>query len=167
MEAAARRTDQPQLFEEHAVRLHAVVSQEVHTSPANVEDACGFAWLQLVRRRPPPAVAFVWLCATAIREAMKLHRRTSQTVEVASVADVAEDARHRPDVRLELIAAGEAVRRARLRQRETQLVSPRVAGYSRRQMAALTGDTCRTIDRQLGRAHRKLRVARRADMELR
>jgi DNA-directed RNA polymerase specialized sigma24 family protein len=66
------------LFEEHATRLHAAVAQRVHTSPANIEDACGFAWLQLVRQRPERATAFAWLYATAIREAMKLHRRASR-----------------------------------------------------------------------------------------
>jgi hypothetical protein len=45
-------------------------------------------------------------------------------------------------------------------------VSLRVAGYSREQMAELTGDSCSTVDRQLGRAQRELSVARLAEAQV-
>ena len=41
-----------------------------------------------------------------------------------------------------------------------------MAGYSHDQMAELTGDSRRTLDRQLGRAQRKLRDARRSEQTL-
>jgi DNA-binding CsgD family transcriptional regulator len=128
----------------------------------NVEDACGFAWLQLVRRRPPAAVAFAWLCTTAIREAVKLHRRAAEMVSLDEAAELAGDPRHSADRHLGPIIAGEEVRAARLRPREARLIGLRVAGYSREEIAELTGDSHRTVDRQLGRAQRKLRTARRA-----
>ena len=53
LSAQASTGPEAQLFEAHALRLRAVVGGCVRTSPVNVEDACGFAWLQLVRRRPP------------------------------------------------------------------------------------------------------------------
>ncbi len=159
VEVATRHDDPAQLFERHAPRLKAVVSSHVRISAANVEDACGFAWLQLVRHRPRRSTAFTWLCTTAIREAVKLHRRASQTVGLDRVADVA-DARHFLDGRLELISAGQEIREAGLRPREARLVGLRVAGYSREQMAELTGETCRVVDRQLGRAQRRLRAVR-------
>jgi hypothetical protein len=56
-----RPLEAAELFERHAPRLRAVVSRSVHTSAVNVEDRCGFAWLQLVRRRPPPAAALLAL----------------------------------------------------------------------------------------------------------
>ena len=84
-----------QLFERQAGRLQAVVSQRLRTSPANVEDACGFAWLQLIRRRPPADVAFAWLCTTAIREAIKLDRRAAQTVCLEQLAEASADRRTR------------------------------------------------------------------------
>src|SRR5437764_15090276 len=124
---AASRLD-AQLFEPHALQLRAVVSGRVRTSPVNVEDACGFAWLQLGRRRPPAAVAFAWLCTTAIREAVKLHRRAADAVSLDEVAEVVEDPRHAPDRQLELIIAGEDVKAARLRSREARLLGLRVAG---------------------------------------
>ena len=167
LEGAPDYSGEARLFEQHGGQLRAVVAQHVRTSAANVEDACGFAWLQLVRHRPLKRTAFAWLCTTAIREATKLHRKTSRLVDLDEVVDAAIDARHGPDDRLELIAAGEQIRGARLRPREERLLGLRVAGYSRKQMAALTGDSHRTIDRQLVRAQRKLHDTRRAEAEVR
>jgi hypothetical protein len=98
---------------------------------------------------------------------MKLDRRMSQTVDLDEVIDTAPDSRYGPEPRLELIVAGEDIRRARPRPREARLVGLRAAGYSREQMAELTGDTYRTVDRQLGWAQGKLRVARRAEVGVR
>jgi len=72
--------DEAELFEEHALRLLSAVSATVRTSPVNVEDACAFAWLQLLRCRPERKAAFAWLCKTAIREAIKLDRRARRLV---------------------------------------------------------------------------------------
>ncbi len=117
-----------ELFNEHATHLHAAVRARVHTTPVNVEDACAFAWLQLIRREPRRATAFGWLCTTAIREAAKLHRAATRTVGLDEVADAATDPRYDVDWRLELISAGQQVRHARLRPREARLVGLRAAG---------------------------------------
>jgi RNA polymerase sigma factor (sigma-70 family) len=163
---SVRSLDTSELFERHAPQLRAVVSRSVRTSPVNVEDACGFAWLQLMRRRPPAAVAFAWLCRTAIREAVKLHRRAAETVSLDEAGEVAGDSPHSADRHLELIIAGEEVRAARLRPREARLLGLRVAGYSREEIVELTGDSYRTVDRQLSRAQRKLLTARRAEAKV-
>ena len=55
-----------ELLEEHANRLLGAVGAVVRTSPVNVEDACAFAWLQLLRCRPERQLAFAWVCTTAI-----------------------------------------------------------------------------------------------------
>ena len=68
----------------------------------------------------------------------------------------------RPEGSLALIAASEQIRAARLRPREARVLGLRAAGYSRAEIAELTGESRRTIDRQLGRARRKLRDALRA-----
>jgi DNA-directed RNA polymerase specialized sigma24 family protein len=150
------------LFASYARRLEAVVSRRVRTSRANLEDACGFAWLQLVRHQPEPGVAFAWLCTTAVREAIKLDRRAGQVVALDDVAEVATGPF---PGRLELLAAGEQVRAARLRPREARVIGLRVAGYGRPDIAGLTGDSQRTVDRQLARAQRKLCDVRRAARE--
>jgi RNA polymerase sigma factor (sigma-70 family) len=153
--------DEEELFARQARRLHAVVSRNVRTSAANVDDACGFAWLQLVRHRPPAAVAFAWLCTTAVREAIKLDQRTTRLIGLDQLARVATDSSPRAESSLERIAVGEQTTAVRLRPREARVVGLRVASYSRDEIAELTGESHRTIDRQLGRARRKLRDALR------
>ena len=160
---AATRAGHAELFAQHARRLHGVVSATVRTSAANVDDACGFAWLQLVSHRPPASIAFTWLRTTAVREAIELDRRTAGAIGLEEAAEVAVDPAMRPEGLLEVIAVGQQVRTARLRPREARVLGLRGAGYSRDEIAELTGVSHRTIDRQLGRARRKLRDALRAD----
>jgi DNA-directed RNA polymerase specialized sigma24 family protein len=149
------------LFEEHSARLLSAVSAAVRTSPVNIDDACAFAWLQLLRYQPDHQVTFGWLCKTAIREAIKLDRRARRLVELDRLGEhPANDLGHELDRRLELLAAIQTIDEARLRPRERRLVALRGLGYSRRQMSELTGDSFRTLDRQLGRARRKLALAR-------
>jgi DNA-binding CsgD family transcriptional regulator len=90
-----------------------------------------------------------------------------QTVHLDDLIDHAAEPSRRFDDRLELIASAQELSRAHLRPREARLVGLRAAGYSREQIAELTGDSCRTVERQLGRAQRKLRVARGGDAEVR
>lgn len=163
---SATRLVQEQIFARHARRLQAVVSRTVRTSPANIEDACGFAWLQLVCHQPEPPTAFAWLCTTAVRKAVELDRRTGRAVGLDQVSEVPADPLLGPAGRLELIGAAEQIRAARLRPREARVLGLRTAGYSREEMAKLTGDSHRTIDRQLGRARRKLDEARRRSAEV-
>ena len=158
--------DDGELFEEHADRLLAAVRAAVRTSPVNVEDACAFAWLQLVRYRPERACVFGWLRKTAIREAVRLEWRSVRTVELDTVADVVAGPALGLDGRLGLIVAGEQIRAARLRPREARVLAFRVAGYSRREIAQLTGDSDRSVDRQLVRAERKLNDVRDAQREI-
>jgi DNA-directed RNA polymerase specialized sigma24 family protein len=76
-----------ELFVQHARPLHAGVSATVRTSAANVDDACGFAWLQLLRHRPPAPAAFAWLCTAAVREAIRLQHRTGRLIDLDGLAE--------------------------------------------------------------------------------
>jgi RNA polymerase sigma factor (sigma-70 family) len=154
--------DSEELFTEHARRLHIVVSRSVRTSAANVDDACGFAWLQLMHHRPPGRVAFAWLCTTAVREAIKLDRRMTRDAGFDHALELVSDPVG-PERKLELILAGEQIRAAQLRPRERRLIALRVVGYSGEEIAGITGDSCRTVDRQLARAQRRLRDVRRQE----
>jgi RNA polymerase sigma factor (sigma-70 family) len=164
--AAIQRDEETGLFKTHAARLSTKVRAVVCTSPANVEDACSFAWLQLLRYQPARESALAWLCTTAIREALRLDRRAKRTVsleddELPSLVDRRQDL----DRQIDVLFAREAIAAARLRPREARLVGLRVCGYDRRAMAELTGESERTVDRQLVRAQRKLAFARLAQRE--
>ncbi len=63
------------LYAEHAIKLRRVVGSQVATSDANLDDACSFAWTQLLDTRPSRGESiFAWLATVAIREAWRLHR---------------------------------------------------------------------------------------------
>lgn len=63
-----------ELYDEHAVQLRRVVRSRVDTSEANLDDACSFAWMQLIVTPPRLESAFVWLVTVATREAWRLDR---------------------------------------------------------------------------------------------
>ena len=56
-----------------------------------------------------------------------------------------------------IVEVGERFERARLTGRERRLLGLQAAGYSYREISRATGDTVRTVERQLWRARRKLR----------
>jgi RNA polymerase sigma factor (sigma-70 family) len=63
------------LYVAHAKKLRRLVGGQVSTSDANLDDACSFAWTQLVAIRPGRRGSiFAWLATVAIREAWRLHR---------------------------------------------------------------------------------------------
>ena len=85
----------------------------------------------------------------------------ARAVGLDQVLEVAADPVVGPEGRLELILVGEQIRAARLQPHEARVLGLRAAGHSREEIAELTGDSHRTIDRQLGRARRKLSRAHR------
>ena len=70
------RGDEERLYIAYSNRLEAVVSRLVNTSAANVEDACSFAWMQLLIKQPRRDSAFSWLTKVAMRQAIRLDQRS-------------------------------------------------------------------------------------------
>jgi len=63
------------LFARYDCQLRDRVRGVVNTSEANIEDACMFAWVQLLRYELDEAeAAYSWLSTVAVREAVKLDR---------------------------------------------------------------------------------------------
>lgn len=149
------------LYAEHHQSLIRIVRHVVSTSDANVEDACQFAWLQLLRTKPrDDGQIFAWLKTVAIREAIRLDRgdRRPTPLDESLAERLADPATAGPDLALETDEALEAVRSLPLRQR--RLLGLKVAGFSYDEIGELTGDTWRTVDRQLVRARATLRDLR-------
>jgi len=138
------------------------VAHQVRTSSANVEDACSRAWLQMLRYQPARETLLSWLVRTGTREAVKLDRRARRDDELL---DDATDERHTVTLsiaaRLDVLAAFEAIADARLREREAEILAAHVAGYTYAEIGLAKRLTPRTVERQLSRAKRKLRDARR------
>ena len=148
-----------------ARRLEEIVRIVVcHASDPVVEDACQFAWDRLVHhpRRVNRETALAWLARTAIREARRLRGREGWFVSLEAVFELAGDAA----VVGEVPAPDEVTeRRERLRAvgelpaRQQRVVWLNALGLNYVEMAAQTGCTTRTVERQLSRARRALREA--------
>jgi len=120
-----RRSPAPlehELYDEHAAKLLRVVGSRVDTSDANLEDACSFAWTQLIATWPTLDSIFAWLVRVATREAWRLHRLERRQagdgddlVPVEAVASPTADA-HAED-RVQLDEAVQAVKTLHPRKR--------------------------------------------------
>jgi RNA polymerase sigma factor (sigma-70 family) len=151
----ALRGDEDQLYRDHARTLRSVVRMKVNTTDDNLDDACAFAWMQLVRRQPRRDTVFGWLRTVAIREAIRLDRAERGRVcadldglEHPALRDLHAD----PDARDELIDALDTL--AGLQDRQRVILGLYALGLRHKEIAEVTGDTARTIQRQMVRARK-------------
>ena len=150
-----------EFYEQEAVGLFQAVHGTVRGPDALVEDACAFAWCCLVEAThvPPEQSSFGWLYVVALREAYRLckkSRREPAFADPCALGDV-----HVPDVWHQVERALEVEHRRRLLgglpPRCLRLIVLQSAGFSYNEIARITGDTPRTVDRQLRRGRRALR----------
>jgi RNA polymerase sigma factor (sigma-70 family) len=147
--------DAESLYRLHHVRLVWAVRASVKAPTETIEDACSFAWLQLMRTEPEGGPKlFAWLRTVAIHEAIRLAKRDAHFGN--------NDAEQNVDARLiDLNTAVEARETARaigsLRERQRRILLLHLAGYSYKEIAEHTGDTVRTVERQLLRGRQRLR----------
>ena len=151
--------DEAELYRMLSPRVLQVVGQRVRTSPENVEDACHFAWVAFLRRSDAVArgAALAWVTTTAVHEAYKLVKRQQRARSLDQVLDTALEpvasGRGPPD----RAAESEQLRLLReLPERQQRILLLQAAGFSHAEISQHTGDTERTVQRQLGRARRTL-----------
>ena len=152
------RGDEAQLFRDYEKPLRAAVRYRANVPEAIVDDACSYAWLQLCRCQPDRTAAFAWLRTVAIREAWRLARRERRE---RMLVDPTEPAADQLDHQLRVHCALRAL--AELPERQRRILTLLISGLSYAEIAQRTGTSCRTVDRQLGRARRHLRLVRDAD----
>ena len=161
--APARVGDETTLFAELHPKLARQVRRLVRTSEENVQDACSFAFLQLLRYQPSRESAFSWLLTVAVREAVKLDQRGRRDRPLPAREDGVElepvDERADPELWLETLAALEAIAAAGLSARQAQIVALHAAGHTYESISEMLALSERTVERQLLRARRKLRFA--------
>ena len=147
------------LYEAFAERLQQIVRFSVRAPDAVIDDACQLAWGQLVGHctRVRRETARAWLATTASREAVRLMRCAGCEVPLEELETPGQAAKvPRPDRLAELRARLDAIRS--LPERQQRLVWLQGMGFTYAEMARFTGDTQRTVERQLLRAKRKLRA---------
>jgi RNA polymerase sigma factor (sigma-70 family) len=148
------------LYAAQSTRVRRLVHLHVQASDALVEDACQVAWMRLIRHRTRvnPQAADRWLVRVAVNEALKLIRRGDRDVSLDELGDQdREDLSSVPDVMQAL--AEQRARLATIRdlpERQARLVWLQGLGFSYAEMSSATGDTPRTVERQLLRARCRL-----------
>ena len=130
--------DEERLYAAHADKLRRVVGAAVRTSEPNIEDACSFAWLQLLCHRPQRETVMGWLATVATREAWRLHARCARDAhsdDLAALTVARRDSARRDGIdRDELLDTLAALERLHPRRREMLLLQ--VAGFSATEIAA-------------------------------
>jgi RNA polymerase sigma factor (sigma-70 family) len=156
------RGDEADLFQRLQTRLLRAVRREVTASEEVIEDACSFAWSQLLRCQPRRDTVYGWLCKTAIREAWRLSRRERRDLRIDGLTSDGdgEALQLRAPVDLEtMIDARRALAAlAALPDRERRYLTLRVAGHSYVEIRALTQATHTNVNKHLVRARARLRA---------
>lgn len=160
-------------FAEHAPRLERLVRARVKASAATVEDACSYAWCQLVRRTDIvlDERAAGWLYRVAVHEGWRLAALESAGVSYSTSLnsrDAVEAGAPEPAAPTgvdELVAA-----RARLESvwalpdRQRRAVLLLAFGLSYAEIAEHMDVSKRTVDRLLRRATQRLRASTSAEV---
>lgn len=153
--------DEADLYRRLAPRVHAVVRRQINGSEQLVEDACHTAWVKLIERSEQIGRqrTLTWLVQTAIHDAYKLSNREHRDLSL----DAPTAPLQQPSAGTDTDPVKHAEHRERLavtrelRERQQRLLWLQASGLSYTEIAAATGDSKRTVERQLLRAHAQLR----------
>lgn len=152
------------LYETHSSELLRALGRVVRTDRPVIEDACSFAWTQLLTHHGvslDDARVGGWLLRVAQREAWRLdaqRRRTGGPIP-DTIPDPTSHERQRHHIH-----AAHAIQCVKaLPPRQARMVLLQLAGHSHRDIAHITGDTQRTVERQLLRATATLRASAAQD----
>ena len=158
------RGDEAQLFRDHEVALKAAVRHFVHNvTDAVVDDACSYAWLQLMRCQPERGdTLFAWLRTVAIREGWRLAQREQRDAHLELIPDWTD--RIAGDTLDDATDARDALRRlAALPHPQRACLQLIVSGHSYDDVCRRTGRSYSNVNKQLVKARRRLRQQRPDD----
>jgi RNA polymerase sigma factor (sigma-70 family) len=159
--ASVRASRVARLYSLHARRLRRIVGSGVRAPDAVIDDACQFAWSCLIPRvgEVRSEAALAWLVTTARREAIRLLSRDGRELplDALSTNDELLGENHGPE---SVVAMRDRLDQVgRLPERQQRLVWLAGLGFSYEEMAGHTGDSRRTVERQLLRAKHALEAA--------
>jgi RNA polymerase sigma factor (sigma-70 family) len=155
------RGDEAELFREHEVALRAAVRHHVNTTDAIIEDACSFAWLQLLRRQPQRPTVFAWLRTVAVREAWRLHASATRDMTTDLIPADQIAARGVPSAAFD---AREVLRTIQaLSPHQRTVLTLFISGRSYDEISRLQNISPGSVNKALVRARRHLRLVHDAD----
>jgi RNA polymerase sigma factor (sigma-70 family) len=156
------RGDEAELFERNSERLLRVVRGAIGGRHSVAEDACSFAWLQLLRTQPERSSIFPWLCTVAINEARRLlkgqarHAEFNENPAEPTAAHLDSGA----DLELVLEARQALELMAELSDQKVRIFSLHVAGFTYDEICAATGYSWTQVNRHMVRARSRVRARR-------
>lgn len=155
------RDEVDHLYREHAAHLRVTVRGLARGSEDQIDDACSFAWLTLLRARPRRRSVFAWLVTVAVHEAWRLVRRDAQHAPLHVYADASFELEFASAPERDLLAplhARELLREvaATLPDRKRHRVALQALGFTYREIGELTDSTYTAVNRHLNEAHRLL-----------
>lgn len=165
MNRPAVHGDEAQLFERDSERLLRVVRGAIGGRHHVAEEACSFAWLQLLQTQPERDSIFPWLCVVAINEARRLLKGQARHAEFDEAPAEPTSAHFGSGADLELvIEARQALElMAELSEQKVRIFSLHVAGLTYDEICAATGYSWTQVNRHLTRSRARLRQRRRGD----
>jgi RNA polymerase sigma factor (sigma-70 family) len=146
--------DEAALFDRYQARLVRVVGHAATASRQTVEDACAFAWMQLLRFQPQRRHVFAWLSRVAIREVWRLSGEEGRAALDGEALDRLVSREMSSEERIRWLQGVMAL--AALRADERELLMLAAAGYSYSEIGEITGHSNRAVERRLKRARRHL-----------
>ena len=159
--APTPRGDEESLYRAHHKRLLRLIARDVPARPQVIEDACGFAWAELLARQPERTSIVGWLRVVARREAIRLAQCDRVTVLMSAIDPdgLADHGRSTSCARATAGEHGEALEAfallAGLPERKRSFLAAKVAGFSYDEIAAELGVSRLTVNRQLVSAARR------------
>jgi RNA polymerase sigma factor (sigma-70 family) len=152
-----------ELYARAAGLVRGQVCNEVTAPEAVIDDACQFAWIRLLhhRQRVERDRAVSWLIATALHEVFKLVRRAGHDLSLEEIMEETDDLRISRAAPAPEELVGPRLRLELLRElpgRQERLIWLRGLGFSYPEMVAETGMSLRTVERQLIKGRRTLRL---------
>jgi RNA polymerase sigma factor (sigma-70 family) len=154
------QTDVSQLYAELAPQLRRILGMNLQAPEWLLDDACQMAWEALLRRpgRVQAGHALGWLATTARREALGLLKRSRAEVclDASGHSEVTFGQAPDPQQAAEFWERLGQVRR--LSRRQQRIVWMQSLGFGYEEIAAATGETRRSVERQLLSARRRLRA---------
>jgi len=161
--------DEEALYRAQHKRLLGLIARDVRARPQVIEDACAYAWAELLARQPERTSIVGWLRVVARREAIRLAQCDRATVSMSAIDSDAfrhparstscptSDADEQCAVREALVLLAE------LPERKRTFLALKVAGFSYDEIAAELCVSWLTVNRQLVRARAAIRQARDGD----
>jgi RNA polymerase sigma factor (sigma-70 family) len=153
------------IYASSAAKVRRLVRHTVRAPDPLIDDACQTAWTRLIRDRErvrAPDAVVGWLVTTAVREALKLTRRAARELFLEELLDETGELHELAGAPEPEDIVDDHLRLESLRllpERQQRLVWLQALGWTYIEMSELTGDTPRTIDRQLVRARHAIAAA--------